>query len=133
MNASCFRRSIMTLIMMIILPFHGSAEEVDLYELSLAQLGEVKVYTASRDLTSLEEAPAVMTVVIAANIRRQGAKTLRDVLDRVPGFFNQWDRNFSLIATRFSDGDLMISATYTESLYPQGIIIPFGGNQNSFQ
>ncbi|MDQ8202157.1 TonB-dependent receptor [Pelagicoccus sp. SDUM812003] len=82
------------------LPLEGSAEEVDPYELSLAQLGQLKVYTASRDFTSLEEAPAVMSVITAASIKAQGLKTLRDVLDRVPGFFNQWDRNFSLIAIR---------------------------------
>ncbi len=96
MNATGFLRSIMTLIVMVTLPFHGSAENVDPYGLSLARLREITEHTASRDLTSIEEAPVEMTVVTG----RQGVKTLRDVLDRVPGFFDQWDRNFSRIAIR---------------------------------
>ncbi len=106
MNATCFLGSIMTLIVMVTLSFHGSSEEVDPCDLSMAQLGQIKVYTGSRDLTSFEVAPAVMTFVTAANIRRQGGKTLRD---------------------------LMISAIYTESPYSQVIIVPVGENQNSFQ
>ena len=59
----------------------------ELLQLSLAELQTIQVYTASRDLTSIEEAPSVMTVITAEQIKRQGLKTLTEVLERVPGFF----------------------------------------------
>ncbi len=48
--------------------------------------GEIKVVTAARKEQSWEEAPAVMTVITAADIDQRGYKTLLEVLRDVPGF-----------------------------------------------
>ena len=58
-----------------------------LLEMDLEALGGVQVYTASRELTSIEEAPSVVTVITADEILRRGYRTMHDVLARVPGFF----------------------------------------------
>jgi outer membrane receptor for ferrienterochelin and colicin len=65
----------------------------------LADLGDY-VYSASREETSIQNAPSVVSVITAADIKQQGLKSLRDILDRVTGAFNQWDRNFSLVGMR---------------------------------
>jgi|GEM_PF-3317313 len=59
----------------------------ELLALDLSALGE-QVYTANRELTSIEEAPSVVTLITAEQIERQGLKNLHEVLARVPGFFN---------------------------------------------
>lgn len=41
---------------------------------------------ASRVTTTVEEAPAIVTVITAKQIRDMGARTLNDVLKIVPGF-----------------------------------------------
>ncbi len=43
-----------------IAPFRGNALEIKPYELSLAQLGQIPCYTASRDMGSVESAPTVI-------------------------------------------------------------------------
>ncbi len=59
-----------------------------LLELDLEKLGQVQVFTAERKLTPIEEAPSVVSVITAEQIKRQGLKSLHEVLSRVPGFFN---------------------------------------------
>lgn len=66
----------------------------ELLSMDLAALGQLQVYTASRELTSIEEAPSVVTVITADEIRRRGHKNMRDVLERVPGFITFAD-NFA--------------------------------------
>ena len=55
-----------------------------LFKLSLEELLQV-VLTPSRGLTTIEESPSPITVITADQIKQQGLKSLRDVLDRVPG------------------------------------------------
>lgn len=62
-----------------------------LLSLDLAALGDAKVYTASRESTSITDAPAIITVITAEEIRRNGYRNLRDALDRVPGFLTYAD------------------------------------------
>jgi outer membrane receptor for ferrienterochelin and colicin len=59
-----------------------------LLAMDLATLGTIQVFTANRQLTSIEEAPSVISVITAEQIERQGLKSLHEVLARVPGFFN---------------------------------------------
>jgi len=59
-----------------------------LLSLDLEKLGQVQVFTAERKLTPIEEAPSVVSVITAEQIKRQGLKSLHEVLSRVPGFFN---------------------------------------------
>ncbi|MEJ2426439.1 MAG: TonB-dependent receptor, partial [Candidatus Thiodiazotropha sp.] len=75
----------------------GQAQEIsdpgirELLSLDLAALGGVQVYTASRELTSIEESPSIVTVITAEEIRRRGYRNLSDALDGVPGFLTYAD------------------------------------------
>lgn len=70
-------------------PSH-SADVEELLSLSLDELGEV-VYSASRELTTLEEAPTPITVITAGDIKRHGYRNLRDALERTVGFITYAD------------------------------------------
>ena len=78
----------------------AGAQVRSLIGLDLAALGRLQVFSASRELTSLEQAPSVVTLITAEEIRRRGYKRLADVFDRVPGFYNSHDIGESLIAAR---------------------------------
>lgn len=56
-----------------------------LMELSLEELSKVQVSTASKSLESLDDAPNVMYVITAEQIRHRGYKNLKDALRSVPG------------------------------------------------
>ena len=72
----------------------------NLNELTLEQLGEVKFYSASRRLTSIDMAPSIVTVVTDADIKRRGYKTLHELLGDVPGFHNLTVAAWGLISNR---------------------------------
>jgi len=57
-----------------------------LMELSLADLLNVKVTTTSKTEEKLSEAPGVISVVTRDEMERFGARTLKDVLMRMPSF-----------------------------------------------
>ncbi len=61
------------------------AEALDPYTLTLAQILDIKVNTASKKLESIDDAPGVMSVISRADIQRYGANDLHDLLRRVPG------------------------------------------------
>lgn len=58
---------------------------VDVYNLSLAELGQVQISIATGNSTPLDKAPATASVIYAAEIEAMGARTLDDVLETVPG------------------------------------------------
>ena len=58
---------------------------LDVYNLSLAELGQVQISIATGNSTSLDKAPATASVIYAAQIEAMGARTLDDVLETVPG------------------------------------------------
>ncbi len=72
----------------------------DLNDLTLEQLAEVRVYSASRRLTSIDKAPSVVTVVTDEDIKRRGYKTLHELLGDVPGFHNLTVAAWGLISNR---------------------------------
>ncbi|HEX6739122.1 MAG TPA: TonB-dependent receptor plug domain-containing protein, partial [Vicinamibacteria bacterium] len=78
----------------------ADAPPAELGSLSLEQLLEVEVSTASRHGETLGEAPAVVTVVTAADIRVHAYRTLADILRSVPGFYVSDDRNYSYVGVR---------------------------------
>lgn len=55
------------------------------YGMSLAELGEVEITTATGNSTPLDRAPATASVITAAQIKSIGAQTLDDVLETIPG------------------------------------------------
>src|ERR1043165_238444 len=69
----------------------------ELADASLEKLGTVQVYSASKHLQSLTEAPSFVTVVTGDDIRKFGYRTIADVLQSVAGMYIQYDRNYSYI------------------------------------
>jgi len=58
----------------------------DLLAMSLEDLMNVTIETATRRPTPIRKAPAIATVITAKEIRNMGARNLIDVLERIPGF-----------------------------------------------
>ena len=61
------------------------AAPIDLAQLSLEELMEIEVVTASRKEESLFEAPAAVYVLTGEEIRRSGFTHIVDALRLVPG------------------------------------------------
>ncbi len=78
----------------------GQDAKFDLSQLTLDQLAHAEVYTASRHLQSIDDAPASVTLITARDIRDHGYRTLADVLRTVRGFYVTNDRNYSSIGVR---------------------------------
>ena len=71
-----------------------------LTDLALEDLVNVKVYAASKFVQDVAQAPASVTVVGSDEIRRQGYRTLADILRSVRGFYISNDRNYSYVGVR---------------------------------
>lgn len=78
----------------------AQAVKTDLSDLTLDQLAHAEVYTASRHLQSVEEAPASVTLITAKDIQEHGYRTLAAILQTVRGFFVTNDRNYSSLGVR---------------------------------
>jgi outer membrane receptor protein involved in Fe transport len=74
--------------------------DADLAEVSLEQLGSIKVYSASKHLQSGGDAPSSVTVITADEIQKHGYRTLADVLQTLRGFLVTYDRNYSSVGVR---------------------------------
>lgn len=78
----------------------GQGSASDLSEATLEQLGNIKVYGASKHLQAAGDAPSSVTVITADEIQEHGYRTLADVLRTVRGFFVTYDRNYSSLGVR---------------------------------
>jgi iron complex outermembrane receptor protein len=78
--------------------FADSVPPETLGDLTLEQLVAVQLVSApSKRPQSAKEAPSVVTVVTGDEIRRQGYRTLGDVLRALPGFYVTYDRTSSYL------------------------------------
>src|SRR6266516_4772343 len=67
----------------------------DLGEASLEELANITVYTASRHIQKVTDAPSLVTVITRDEIQKYGYRTLADILRSVRGFDITYDRNFT--------------------------------------
>ena len=74
----------------------------DLTGLSLDQLQNIEVVTASRFTQKVSEAPSSVTVITAEEIEIHGYRTLADLLRSLRGVVVTYDRNYSYLGTRGS-------------------------------
>ena len=78
----------------------GQESAPDLADATLEQLGNIKVYTASKHLQVTKDAPSSVTVISADEIQKHGYRTLADALKTVRGFYVTYDRNYSSVGVR---------------------------------
>jgi iron complex outermembrane receptor protein len=76
------------------------ADKSDPTQLSLEQLLDLDVQSASKFTQKASEAPSSVTVITASDIRRFGYRTLADILDSVRGLYVHNDRNYSYLGVR---------------------------------
>jgi outer membrane receptor for ferrienterochelin and colicins len=74
------------LSIILIASFSLHSNSSDLFELSLEELINLKVETASKAPQELKQAPATMVVVTAADIKRQGYTNIQEILADVGGY-----------------------------------------------
>lgn len=74
---------------------HGQQQpQSDLTSISLEDLTQVKVYSASKHLEDSDDPPSAVTIITADDIRRYGWRTLAEVLSSVRGFYTFYDRDY---------------------------------------
>jgi outer membrane receptor for ferrienterochelin and colicins len=69
-------------------------------DMSLEQLLEMRVFTASRREQKTWEAPASVSIVTRDEIKSFGYRSLADVLRGVPGLYTSNDRNYTYLGIR---------------------------------
>ncbi len=74
--------------------------EQDLTNLSLEELGQVEVYSASKFNQKATEAPASISIVTASDIQRYGYRTFDEILRNITGFYVTYDRNYAYLGIR---------------------------------
>ena len=72
----------------------------DITAISLEQLLNTEVFTASKFSQKTSEAPSKVTVITSDAIREFGYRTLKDILNSVPGLYTSYDRNYSYLGVR---------------------------------
>ena len=78
---------------------HALANQ-DLTELSLEQLMDVSIVSASRFSQRIAEVPSAVTLITRAEIQQHGWRTLADVLRSVRGFYIHGDRDYEFVGVR---------------------------------
>src|SRR5258708_25652185 len=72
----------------------------DLTDMSIEDLSQVRLSTASRHLEDARKAPAAFTVITADEIARYGWRTVADLLRSVTGFYTAYDRSYAYVGVR---------------------------------
>src|SRR6185503_16509046 len=75
-------------------------KQPNLADLSLEDLMNVNIFTASKRWQTIVEAPASISIVTADEIQRYGYRTLAEILRSMRGVYIGYDRNYSYIGVR---------------------------------
>jgi iron complex outermembrane receptor protein len=95
-------------------PQPDQANSEPLKQLSLAELGNIEVTTASKEPEKISKTPAAIFVLTQDDIRRSGATSIPEVLRLVPGVevarisSNQWSVNIRGLGSGFSKSVLVL-------------------------
>src|SRR6202140_369498 len=95
-------------------PQADQANSEPLKQLSLAELGNVEVTTASKEPEKISKTPAAIFVLTQEDIRRSGATSIPEVLRLIPGVevarinSNQWSVNIRGLGSGFSKSVLVL-------------------------
>ena len=101
MSISESRRRALTLLSTLALTAQVTqAAEVDLADLSLEQLLEVKIVSASKFAQRGRDAPAAVQVISGEEIRRHGWRTLTEALNTLPGLYASNDKAYGFQGAR---------------------------------
>lgn len=86
----------------LLLPFQviAAIENNEVTELSLEQLMNIEVFTASRFTQNIKEAPSAVTVITADDVKKYGYRTLTDIMNSIRGLYSSYDRNYTYIGAR---------------------------------
>jgi len=63
------------------------SDTVDIFDLSLEELLNIKVYTAAKKSQEISQAPAIIEIITEDEIREKGFLTVGDALKSIPGLF----------------------------------------------
>lgn len=118
------------ILLAVAMPVHGDTPEdgtvIELADFSLEELMEIEVFTASKTNQSIDRATAVVSIITEEDIRLSGARTLYEVLKRVPGFFPSAQATWTVAGSRglTADGNdhilLLIDGHPQNSIVGQG-------------
>jgi iron complex outermembrane receptor protein len=77
-----------------------SQVDQDLMSMNLEDLSKMKVFSASRHFEDARRAPSSVSIITAADIRRNGWRTLADALSSLRGFYISYDRLYPYLGVR---------------------------------
>jgi outer membrane receptor for ferrienterochelin and colicins len=88
------------ILLLFALPALAQEAPKDLGTVSLEELGNIQVYSASKHMQSASDAPSSVTVITADEIQKYGYRTLADILESTRGFYVTYDRDYSFVGVR---------------------------------
>ena len=83
-----------------IIPSAHAGNETDLTDMSIENLLNVEVYSASKFNQKKSDAPTAVTVITAQDIKDYGYRTLADIVQSVRGVYINNDRNYNYLGAR---------------------------------
>ncbi len=90
-------------VLALAIPIASAAQDApvqDLTGMSIEDLSQVRLSTASRHLDDPRKAPAAVTVITSEEITRYGWRTLADLLRSVTGLYTAYDRSYAYVGVR---------------------------------
>jgi outer membrane receptor for ferrienterochelin and colicins len=75
-------------------------KDADLTDLSIEELGKVEIYSASKFNQKVTQAPASISIITAADIKRFGYRSFDEILRGIAGFYVTYDRNYAYLGAR---------------------------------
>ena len=83
--SNCFYTNAVVVFLLFSSPALSHSDNEDLFSLSLQELIQVEVYTASQETETAAESAAIISVISARQLKEWGITSLHDVMSFVPG------------------------------------------------